>query len=120
MSETSYVKPLIEALEARGLGLYWRRNVGGRGRLRFGKKGQSDIWGIASDGTHVELELKADGGEVSSEQAAWIETVRRQGGVALVLTVGKGEAEGEVITRWMLGVERAILSRSIQRLRSAR
>jgi hypothetical protein len=39
--------------------------------VRFGIKGQSDIFGLFKGGRHIELELKAVGKRLTVEQDAW-------------------------------------------------
>jgi hypothetical protein len=72
----------------------WRNNVGeathvSSGRIsvvRYGlAPGSADLVGLRADGRFVALELKAPGGRVRPEQAAWLELVRRMGGVGAVV-----------------------------------
>ena len=63
----------------------WRRNVGRRGGVQFGKKGQSDIEGVLRPhGRRLELEVKIDA-RVTPEQEQWIEQMRLFGAVAGVV-----------------------------------
>lgn len=81
----------------------WRRNVGGgfyknrTGKdsfVRFGEKGQSDIYGYAnvicdrcgkiSRGIHVEIELKASNGRLTEHQKEWIAKTENNGAIAFV------------------------------------
>lgn len=78
----------------------FRRNVGAvavDGRfVRFGQAGQADFWGIIREvrcphceavvarGVHLEIECKAARGRISKDQEAFLDAVRRQGGIAVV------------------------------------
>jgi hypothetical protein len=52
--------------------------------LHFGKKGSADIIGCLPGGKFLAVEVKAPGGRLSPEQREFLETVRQQGGLALV------------------------------------
>ncbi|GHT89234.1 hypothetical protein FACS1894137_18170 [Spirochaetia bacterium] len=52
--------------------------------LHFGKKGSSDILGILPGGRFLAIEVKAKGGSLTPEQAAFLERVRGLGGVAII------------------------------------
>jgi len=81
----------------------WRRNIGGSiyknrtGKdsfVRFGEKGQSDIYGYAnvicdrcgkiSRGIHVEIELKASDGKLTEYQEQWIAKTKGNDAIAFV------------------------------------
>ena len=57
--------------------------VGGR-FIRFGWRGCSDVLGMMKDGRLLAVECKAKGGRLRPEQAAFLDLVRRFGGVAFV------------------------------------
>ncbi len=50
--------------------------------LRFGVKGCADIIGQMQDGRFLAIECKAREGRLTTEQAAFLERVKRHGGVA--------------------------------------
>ncbi len=62
----------------------WRNNVGRKGYLKFGIKGQCDITGILKDGRRLEIEVKDIKGKVSKEQTDFINMINFNGGVAFV------------------------------------
>ena len=89
--EGAVQKAVIEYLNYSGFWV-WRRNIGGRawqdksGKkrvMKFGVKGMADLEGIAPDGRHVEVEVKAPGETPSYEQNAWLEQARAKGAIAL-------------------------------------
>lgn len=70
----------------------WRNNVGvlrdSRGiPVRYGLAvGSADLVGlVAKTGQFLAVEIKTPVGRLSAEQKAWLETVRKLGGLALVL-----------------------------------
>lgn len=78
--ETKLTHEIISALNQIPGVLCWRRNVGMKGRVRFGKKGQADIEGVVR-GRHLEIEVKIDT-ELSTEQNDWLETMTKFGALA--------------------------------------
>lgn len=72
------------------LGIFcWKQNSGGivkpNGQyIPSGMTGVSDILGICKDGRFLAIEVKRDGGKVSSEQSLFQENIRRFGGVAFI------------------------------------
>ncbi len=94
-TETRLVAECLAYLRARGVPC-WRQNTGaavarspgGRQRfVRFGVPGVSDILGIlAPRGRWLAVECKLPGGHVTPGQQAFLETVRKCGGVALLVT----------------------------------
>jgi hypothetical protein len=91
-TEGDILKQCLEYLHLRGWHA-WRNNSGGRpwtdrtGKtrlMRFGAKGSGDILAVR-DGVFLSLEVKKPGGKVSDDQKAWIDTIRRHGGLAFVV-----------------------------------
>lgn len=66
----------------------WRNNVGvlldARGNhVRYGlATGSSDLIGLTSAGVFLSVEVKSPRGRTTPEQDAWLDMVRRMGGVA--------------------------------------
>jgi len=105
MTEKAFLKLIKEAFEHDDRLQLHRRNVGGmtvKGRfVRFGEAGQSDLFGTIDEwtcpccqrkrlGVSVEIEVKGidkngKRGKASPAQEKWLETVRRNNGVALLL-----------------------------------
>ena len=83
MKENEIQKQILKTLESMGI-FAWRNNTGGRGKLRFGIKGQADITGILNGGRRLEIEVKGLGGKISKEQYFFLETINRFGGLAFV------------------------------------
>ena len=87
MSESDLYGPILLALSRAGHRA-WRNNVGvaryARGHVvRYGlAPGSSDLIGITSDGRFLALEVKTARGRLTSAQAAFLEMVHAQGGVA--------------------------------------
>ncbi|MFZ4539680.1 VRR-NUC domain-containing protein [Propionivibrio sp.] len=65
-----------------------RQNTGvakvGKSFIKFGWRGCSDLIGMLKDGRWLAVEVKAPKGRVRPEQAAFLETVLKAGGVAFV------------------------------------
>ena len=84
-AEVELTHEIIRALNAIPGVWCWRRNVGRRGHVQFGKKGQSDIEGITKpNGRRLELEVKIDA-RVTPEQTLWIERMKSYGAIAGVV-----------------------------------
>jgi hypothetical protein len=74
------------------MGIYhWRNNTGAvqvrPGEwLSFGKKGSADIIGLLPpDGKFLAIETKAPDGRLSPEQREFLEAIKQQGGLAVVV-----------------------------------
>lgn len=86
----------------------FRRNVGvskavykGVERyVRFGIKGQCDLWGTFRGGLHVELECKAHNGTLDEHQEAWRDWCLSWGVPWLLLQEQPGEAPLDCVVRW--------------------
>lgn len=84
---------ILEFLAARRV-MAWRANTGaaklsnadGAERfVRFGPKGQSDILGLLPPaGRMLAIECKAPGKKATTDQAAFLDAIRRNGGLAFV------------------------------------
>lgn len=85
--ERTVQRAIVQRLGLLGITLY-RRNVGGftddyGHRVRFAKRGQSDLWGI--DNTlyrHWEVETKREGEKPTPAQLAWIKEMTMRGAIA--------------------------------------
>jgi hypothetical protein len=63
----------------------WRNNVGfaAESRVRYGLcSGSSDLIGLSRTGRFLAIEIKAHGGRLTDEQTAFLDLVRRMGGVS--------------------------------------
>jgi hypothetical protein len=80
--ERDVQKSIIEWMRSYGC-IVWRRNVGAvrrHGRyIRFGEKGQADIYGILPDGRHFECEVKRPGKRPSADQLLFLMSTNRIG-----------------------------------------
>lgn len=89
-TESDVVRTCLDYLTIRGVWA-WRQNQGavplkGGGYRRFvGVRGQSDIIGVLPGGRFLALEIKTKTGRLSTCQKQFLEDVRRQGGLALVI-----------------------------------
>jgi hypothetical protein len=89
----------------------FRRNVGASKAIyngverfvRFGIKGQCDIWGTFKGGQHIELELKARNGRLSEEQEAWRDFCRSWDVPWLLLQEKRSETPEQCVVRWCGG-----------------
>ena len=68
----------------------WRNNTGaavaGKQIIHFGLVGSSDIIGVAKDGRFLAVECKRQGGGVlSNAQRVFLDKVKQNGGVAMVV-----------------------------------
>ena len=52
--------------------------------MRFGKRGSPDVIGVLPGGRFLAIEVKAQGGRLSPEQASFLERIRSLGGLAIV------------------------------------
>jgi len=83
----------------------FRRNVGvaqltGGHVVRFGIKGQCDVYGLVRGGGHLEVELKSKTGRLSPEQQAWAKFCRSWGVPHVVLWPLAGESVEQTVARW--------------------
>jgi len=90
MSEqTQQTLTLIALQRAYPSSIWDRRNVGRAidprtgALIRFGRKGQSDIWGVVS-GRHIEIEMKSATGRQTKDQRNWQHAVERAGGIYIL------------------------------------
>ena len=83
----------------------YRRMVGQaevRGaQVRFGVKGQCDLYGFTRGGRHVEIELKSVSGRMSPEQCAWRDSLVGWNVAWFCLSARVGETDEEVVARWL-------------------
>jgi hypothetical protein len=84
MAECELYRHIIDFLNLRGFYAF-RASTGGRGRYRFGLKGQADISGICPDGRRLEIEVKSENGKLSDEQKAFLEEMIRHGALVMVV-----------------------------------
>lgn len=91
-TESEIVKASLEYLQSRGISAI-RMNVGavrfadkngGQNFVRFGTPGMSDILGILPDGRTLAVECKTANGRLSGFQSEFLDTIRRNNGVAIV------------------------------------
>lgn len=120
VEELDFQSHVMIALGARSDMRIWRQNAGsvlvrdrrGRGTHTFHAgppKGAADLSGVVGpEGFRLEVELKADGGKLSTEQRAWRAMIERFGGLYVV--AGYEDARGleENVAAAVRAVERAI------------
>lgn len=100
MTEAELLHQILLAIGGRPDCRVWRVNTGVArdpvsGRcVRFGQPGGADVQGlVAPHGRFLALEVKSKSGQVSAEQRAWGEMIRRNGGVwAVARSVADAEA----------------------------
>ncbi len=68
--------------------------------IRYGFRGCSDLIGQLKNGRFLAVECKAPGGKLSEDQAAFLDQVRKHGGVAIVAY--SADDVGSVITQQFL------------------
>lgn len=82
----------------------FRRNVAVvrvEGRvIRFGIRGQCDLYAIAYNGLHAEIELKALGGDLAPEQRAWRAWCINWNVPYALLEEREHESKSDTIGRW--------------------
>jgi hypothetical protein len=84
------VAAALHYLQFRGV-FCWRNNTGsykpeGTDRfIKYGYRGSADILGIDVQGRFWAVECKAGKGKLSSYQEAFLEEIRRRGGVGIVV-----------------------------------
>lgn len=109
--ENAQKKAVLDLLAAHRIPA-WRRNTGAhsaeyttkagvkkRRFVRYSEPGQSDVWGILSDGRHLEVEVKRPGDKPTEAQFLWLTTVVAAGGVGIwcdspEMLIEKLKAEG--------------------------
>jgi hypothetical protein len=83
---------------------FFRRNVGGvrvHGKtVKFGIRGQCDLYGLVRGGKCVEVELKSATGRLSPDQKKWAKWCNEWDLPHIVLTAKREETEKETIDRW--------------------
>lgn len=91
--ETDLVKQCLDLLALRGV-FAWRQNQGAvsgeyKGKRRFirfaGADGISDIIGVLPGGKMLAVECKMPGNKPTPEQLDFMQKVRHQGGIAVVI-----------------------------------
>lgn len=90
VSESDIQKQIIEYLNLKGH-YVWRNNTGGtpyiyKGKQRFihyGKKGSSDILGVAKDGKIIAIEVKRPGNNLTPEQTWFLGEINGRGGYGI-------------------------------------
>ena len=85
--ESKVLRSVMVRLRHRfGIRLF-RRNIGaireGDRFVRFGRAGESDLWGIDSSGAHWEIEVKRPGNRPTSKQLAWLREMHELGCIAI-------------------------------------
>jgi VRR-NUC domain len=91
MKESDPQKQIIDLLKLKRYVVFKHRNVGIFRKdtgsyipLAFGEKGISGIIACSPKGIFTAIEIKRPGGKVSTEQRGFIESVKRNKGVAFV------------------------------------
>lgn len=84
MSEIDLTHKIIKTLNSIPGVMVWRRNVGRRGGVQFGKKGMADIEGVARGGRRIEIEVKLES-DLSAEQTQWLDQMARMGAITGVV-----------------------------------
>lgn len=92
--EKSIEKNILEYLEARGDGYFWKNNSVGvydpvkrvyrKARSRFLIKGTADILGCYR-GLFIALEVKTKSGRLTSGQKKFLQNINKQGGIGAVV-----------------------------------
>lgn len=82
----------------------FRRNVGtvriGERVMRFGVAGQCDLYALVQGGLHIELELKAADGRLSTAQHAWAKFCTHWSVPYLLLRAEVDEPVPDTAARW--------------------
>lgn len=86
-TEKSLQKEILSFLRHAGI-FAWRQNIGAtkidNRFIKFGHPGISDIIGILPDGRFLAIEVKLEGRKTTRYQEMFLETIRENGGVAIV------------------------------------
>lgn len=94
LRETDIVQAVLELCEHHPkVAKVWRQNTGGakyeyQGKARYVKfsfPGASDIMGVLKGGRFFAFEVKKPGEDATAEQASFLMTVARHGGLAIVV-----------------------------------
>jgi hypothetical protein len=88
--ESDVMKDVDQVLSAYNI-FHWRNNTGvtriGNRFIRFGYPGSADWLGICHDGRFLAVECKRPrDGRLTAKQRAFLGRIRRDGGVAMVVT----------------------------------
>ena len=93
--EQDLVHAVINYLNSKGH-YVWRNNTGAivsvyngiKRFIRYGKKGSSDVIGVAKDGRMMAIECKIEGHKTDKlrfeDQLRFLDVVRRRGGIAIL------------------------------------
>lgn len=91
IKESDIQKDILDYLKIKHYVVFKHRNVGIYKKetgtyipLAFGEKGISDLLACAPDGRFWAIEVKKPGGRPSPDQLAFIESVKRNNGVAFI------------------------------------
>ena len=88
MTESTLLKKIRQAINLDGRARIVRNTVGfdSERKVHYGLGiGSADLVGLLRSGRVFTLEVKAPGGRVQPEQAAWLAAVRRWGGFAAIV-----------------------------------
>jgi len=101
MKESEFQRHILKSFRNDPNIKMFRRNCGGmedkKGQfVRFGEAGQSDLWGMIKEyrcpfcnrpqcGVHFEIELKSAKGTLTARQEKWIDFVKANNGIVIVL-----------------------------------
>ena len=91
MREVDIQRQILQYLQLRGI-FCWRNSTGAMVRefgghkhfYRFGCVGSPDIIGMMPDGRFLGVEVKAARGACTSDQWAFLEKIRQNGGIGIV------------------------------------
>jgi hypothetical protein len=83
----------------------FRRNTGvatyGERKVKFGIKGQCDLYGLLRGGQHLEIELKSATGSLSLDQQRWRDFCVKWGVTYLLLRAISNETPKQTVARWI-------------------
>ena len=90
-SEAQTQRQILDWLKLNGI-FAWRNNTGAmagshkgkRWFVRFGCPGMSDILGIYKAGKFLAIEVKRSDGRLTQDQQCFLESVKANGGIAIV------------------------------------
>jgi hypothetical protein len=79
-------------------------------RVKFGIKGQCDLYGYFKGGRGIEIELKSKNGKLSKEQEAWCSWCQGWGVRWVALWPFKDETPEKTIERWIERIVRVAVT----------
>lgn len=97
MAAENKLKLQIESYLKKAGIFHWRANVGGRGRIRFNKRGVPDFCCVLPDGRFLGIECKSETGEQTKEQKDFEEELQMKTRALYLLARTLEDVQSEIM-----------------------